>query len=397
LASDDDKSKGLESEECREKLVDYLFSNQDNTKLFLESNNLNDFLGALDSLFQTNNEINNKSKNNNDINSLCDQILNIYNEIFIEIQQNKTTTNKLDGENKNNDKNTKLTTFPNYANPDVAVAVVDSTTTTTISMCDSDVGPFLCAILNRLEHMLSNSLQVNFLITGLLARLAYYPHFVLRSFLLNHSLVNTKSLFQAITNVKFKIDNCSKTYENFSLLYLKAKLFLVKRLIDSKSSESDTTNSSRMNSTQLAANESASSNLTPPSGKKKFSKMDKFLSIFFKPLIELTPQNEGDDDEDANISGMPYTPKSQFSYDDENVSPQAEMQLDDVKMKFSKPVESIQLKQFSNEVNDFSMIENEWEDFNTRNIAFSAVVYDEFIKELAAICQEHCVTTQNAF
>jgi hypothetical protein len=37
-----------------------------------------------------------------------------------------------------------------------------------------------------------------------------------------------------LTTIKFKIENCAKTYEDFSLLYLKAKLFLVKRLIDMK-------------------------------------------------------------------------------------------------------------------------------------------------------------------
>jgi hypothetical protein len=43
---------------------------------------------------------------------------------------------------------------------------------------------------------------------------------------------------------------------------------------------------------------------------------------------------------------------------------------------------------------DFSITDNEWEDIRTRNIAFSAVIFDEFVKELAAICQEHSVLTQ---
>jgi hypothetical protein len=57
-------------------------------------------------------------------------------------------------------------------------------------------------------------------------------------------------------------------------------------------------------------------------------------------------------------------------------------------------MDSIQLKQLNNELYDFAVAENEWEDTNTRNIAFSAVIYDEFIKELAAICQEHCLLSQ---
>jgi hypothetical protein len=47
--------------------------------------------------------------------------------------------------------------------------------------------------------MLQNSLHVNLLLTGILARLAHYSQPLLRSLLLNHSLVletNVKSLFQ---------------------------------------------------------------------------------------------------------------------------------------------------------------------------------------------------------
>jgi hypothetical protein len=33
----------------------------------------------------------------------------------------------------------------------------------------------------------------------------------------------------------------------------------------------------------------------------------------------------------------------------------------------------------------------EWDDIKTRNIAYSVVIYDEFLKELASICQEHCI------
>ena len=47
--------------------------------------------------------------------------------------------------------------------------------------------------------MLQNSLHVNLLLTGIIARLAHYSQPLLRSLLLNHSLVletNVKSLFQ---------------------------------------------------------------------------------------------------------------------------------------------------------------------------------------------------------
>lgn len=53
--------------------------------------------------------------------------------------------------------------------------------------------------------MLQNSLHVNLLLTGIIARLAHYSQPLLRSLLLNHSLVlepNIKSLFQ-VTSTSF--------------------------------------------------------------------------------------------------------------------------------------------------------------------------------------------------
>lgn len=80
-----------------------------------------------------------------------------------------------------------------------------------------------------------------------------------------------------LTNVKFKIEACAKTYNNFSLLYFKAKLFLIKRLIDSKSitvisNQKNQTTKSIDNSISFSNNNSV---------KKKFT-IDRFLN-FFKP------------------------------------------------------------------------------------------------------------------
>ena len=60
-------------------------------------------------------------------------------------------------------------------------------------------GPFLTTLLGKLEAMMQNSLYVNLLLTGLVTRLACYPQPLLRSFLLNHTLVfqpTVKSLLQ---------------------------------------------------------------------------------------------------------------------------------------------------------------------------------------------------------
>lgn len=189
----------------RQLIIEYLFSNEENNKLYLNSN-LNNFLGALDSFFENTNEIKDSS-NNTELNLLCDQILSVYNELFVNpITQETKPSETLD---KQVVLAHNLTTFPTFINESsnssnssintnnqTFDSGVESTNSTSK---ENDIGPFLCALLNRLDHMLTNSLQINFLITGIFARLACYPQLVIRSFLLNHNLVlqpNIKSLIQ---------------------------------------------------------------------------------------------------------------------------------------------------------------------------------------------------------
>ncbi|CAF90709.1 unnamed protein product, partial [Tetraodon nigroviridis] len=65
--------------------------------------------------------------------------------------------------------------------------------------CLRPAGPFISVLLSRMENMLSNSLHVNLLLTGILAQLAAFPQPLLRAFLLNTNLVfqpSVRSLFQ---------------------------------------------------------------------------------------------------------------------------------------------------------------------------------------------------------
>jgi hypothetical protein len=190
-----------------------LFANEESSKTYLNSN-LSNFLTALDSFFQASN-LNNKFGNSNPPNLLCDQIMNIYNDLFspnydssnakadekllinnlnlgkANLEMDKLNTHALDSSmntRKSNESNDS-----NQGGTDSGIESINSTSN------QNDVGPFLSAIMNRLEHMLSNSLHINFLITGILARLSYYPQVLLKSFLLNPNLVmqpNVKSLIQ---------------------------------------------------------------------------------------------------------------------------------------------------------------------------------------------------------
>lgn len=62
-----------------------------------------------------------------------------------------------------------------------------------------NIGPFLSIILTRLEMMMQNDVYTNLHLTGIISRLACYPQPLIRSFLLNPSLVfqpTVRSLFQ---------------------------------------------------------------------------------------------------------------------------------------------------------------------------------------------------------
>ncbi|XP_050313377.1 FHIP family protein AGAP011705 [Anthonomus grandis grandis] len=70
-------------------------------------------------------------------------------------------------------------------------------------------GPFLTIIFNKLKNFLSNSIYVNLHLTGLITRLAVYPQTLLRAYLLDHNLVlqpNVPSIYEIIGIIKQQID-----------------------------------------------------------------------------------------------------------------------------------------------------------------------------------------------
>ncbi|XP_018427153.1 PREDICTED: FTS and Hook-interacting protein [Nanorana parkeri] len=93
-------------------------------------------------------------------------------------------------------------------------------------------GPFMAVLFAKLENMVTNSLYVNFLLTGIITQLACHPQPLLRSFLLNTNMVfqpSVKSLVQVLGSVKNKIEAFAASQEDFPTLLFKAKKFLIAR------------------------------------------------------------------------------------------------------------------------------------------------------------------------
>merc|ERR550534_2134315 len=104
------------------------------------------------------------------------------------------------------------------------------------TLVENSIGPFLQALLLKLEGMLHNSYSVNLLLTGVIIRLAAYPQPIIRSFLLHPSLVfqpNVKSLIQVLHTLKQKLDHFSYSVDNFEDLLGRSRKFLRLRELES--------------------------------------------------------------------------------------------------------------------------------------------------------------------
>ena len=95
----------------------------------------------------------------------------------------------------------------------------------------SPIGLFLETLLSRLEAFCENDVFTNLQLTGLISRIASYPQPLLRSFLLNPTLVfhNIRSLFTILTEISKKLDQMSAQISNFDEMLPKARHFLYVR------------------------------------------------------------------------------------------------------------------------------------------------------------------------
>ncbi|XP_056101063.1 FHF complex subunit HOOK-interacting protein 1A [Rhinichthys klamathensis goyatoka] len=90
----------------------------------------------------------------------------------------------------------------------------------------SFTGPFISVLLSRLENMLENSIEVNLLVTGLLAHLASFPQPLLRGFLLN-TRPGRRSLYQVLQSVCVQIEQHAASRPDFPELVREAAQYLL--------------------------------------------------------------------------------------------------------------------------------------------------------------------------
>ncbi|XP_071846775.1 FHF complex subunit HOOK-interacting protein 1B-like isoform X3 [Apostichopus japonicus] len=205
-----------------------------------------------------------------------------------------------------------------------------------------DTGPFINILFKKLECMMQNSLYMNLLLTGIITRLAYYPQPLLRSFLLNTNMVfqpSIKALIQVLNSVKNNLDTYAATVSDWDKKLLLAKQYLWARESgqDPPKERSATILEGKEN---LQARTRTGSLLTP---NKKSSIRDFFQRGYKrKASVKMAERLKLSSVGESNAGGTP-----------------------------GKATESDSVK--------------------TKNAVYCAVVFEEFLKELAATCQEHVV------
>ncbi|OQR69607.1 FTS and Hook-interacting protein-like [Tropilaelaps mercedesae] len=211
----------------------------------------------------------------------------------------------------------------------------------------ADIGPFLTQVLSRLECLTINDVYTNLQLTSLVSRLALYPQPLLRSFLLSQEIVfqpSIRSLYQVLCGLRHKIEQLSTQLGNYPALIHKAREFFVAR-------------ENVLNQSNLVFSSSAACQPTPPSREKHTTtnanpptQRRRSFGTFFRKFSALQPI--------ADHSGYRYIAKPPLG--DRNSAGEG----------------------------DTSRSNSEAARAQMRAV-LSIVVFDEFVKELAAISQEH--------
>ncbi|KAK5865687.1 hypothetical protein PBY51_019936 [Eleginops maclovinus] len=153
-------------------------------------------------------------------------------------------------------------------------------------------GPFVSVLLSRLENMLSNSLHVNLLLTGILAQLATYPQPLLRSFLLNTNLVfqpTVRSLYQVLATVKNQIEQQAASRKDFPELITTAQHWLLARETSYMAADSSSSSSSSSSSRHSTHSEAARMLKSSPPPKPKAISLDRtevFATVLFTEFLK---------------------------------------------------------------------------------------------------------------
>ncbi|XP_076065364.1 FHF complex subunit HOOK-interacting protein 1B-like isoform X2 [Oratosquilla oratoria] len=221
------------------------------------------------------------------------------------------------------------------------------------------IGPFLEALLQRVDQMLCTSIHINLLVTSILSRLALYPTPLLTSLLLDPALVfqpSVRSLLQVLSGQKQRIDSLVTEEDCGSLS--EAKLWFTNRCIVTPQ------HSPRTVSTPSPIVESSLVR-----GETKRRSLSQTMSAFFRRNTTDRPIKESPLENLPDGSGYRYVKRDSLASMDSSVS---------------GAVGS----------NSAGSSKNTGTSSQKRHYARCAVLMQHWLLEMAAIAQEHLVKSK---
>ncbi|KAI1301159.1 putative FHIP family protein [Halotydeus destructor] len=215
------------------------------------------------------------------------------------------------------------------------------------------IGPFLHNLLVRLEDMVNYDFYSNLQLTGLISLLSSSSHGMLRSYLLNNSLVaveNAKTLTRTVLSLRNMFEMKSREIQNLPELQYRAKKFLSAR------------------------------------EERNFPSYSKYAESHSTSRVSLGSIESGMD-ESKSKENKRRSFKEMFGFGERRQSRSNEA-------KQLKPVlESLNAGyRFNNQLRaDGTNSVNEGRIDDEQRLALALIIFEEFLKELSALCQEHYV------
>ncbi|XP_031633699.1 UPF0518 protein GF15501 isoform X3 [Contarinia nasturtii] len=254
------------------------------------------------------------------------------------------------------------------------------------------LGPFLSALLRKLQTFTSNGIYVNFHLTGLISRLAWYPLPLVHSILLRPDIPvtsDTPSLHQVLKILKQQIDAelpvCEESLEHIDA----GRTNLIERefrLVNARNNAFEITKTPGPNGVKYPQAINTSSitppQLTPSSSYDPFKRTEnrrKSIKTSFKEMFRRPSSGHSNS---SNSSGG----SSNATVRELSPSSPAHASYDSLSND-SSTYSSIDAISCSSSTGAVTTTNNK----RMRDLALCAVLLDEWLKELAAISQEQSI------
>ncbi|XP_078494533.1 uncharacterized protein LOC144749675 [Ciona intestinalis] len=224
-------------------------------------------------------------------------------------------------------------------------------------------GPLMGTLFAKLDQMISNSLYENLLLTGIITRLAIYPQPLLRSFLLNTQMVfhpSVRSLYQVLNSARNKINNYAKEVSDFTILVRRAQKYLFAR------------------GTLPLSGDARSRNIVREKPMPVPKVKTKTLGDMFVRRKERKRK--------------PLLPKLESLLERRDRSASSASTTDAKPHPSDGAAESGSLFYVKQRVQEREREQRKMRELKTKNAVYACIVLAEFLKELAAVAQEHAVS-----